>query len=273
MARGLGHNRDQAGIGPLHGRRGFQIIHSIQVHYSRAPIAEAVIDLHLAFAAAPEVAALEKLAREFVGQFPQTHRMNTVAMTVSTDGAAVQESRTSQPIGLRMANAAQDRVLQLRTQGFSYSHLAPYSEWGTFVGEMRPLWERYVDVLGPDAVTRLAVRFINQIPVPQDSDLDVYLHLSPRLLPIGGERVEGYFMQLVLPQTDLGVEWKAIINTGLGARSTPELMHILLDLDVFCEKTIPASSGDVWTILEQLRSRKNELFEAAITDAVRSRIK
>ena len=105
--------------------------------------------------------------------------------------------------------------------------------------------------------------------MPQGANLDEYLNLTPRLLKGIGEAVEGYFMQLVLPQRDLGDGWKAIVNTGLGGSATPESMHVLLDLDLFCETTIPATSDELWTILSKLRNRKNEFFEAAITDEVR----
>jgi uncharacterized protein (TIGR04255 family) len=103
-------------------------------------------------------------------------------------------------------------------------------------------------------------------------DLDTYLNVTPRLLGDVSTHVEGYFMQMVLPQRDLGEEWKAIINTGLEPATSPDTMVVLLDIDVFCEKRHAGDDHEIWSILGQLRDRKNKIFEAAITDEVRRMI-
>ena len=244
------------------------------VHYDRAPIAEAVIDLNVSFGEVPSIEKIEELARQFKNDFPQAQRINALSLAVGHDGqnGAISSNTSSSPIGVRMTNAKGDRVVQIRRQGFSYSHLPPYSDWENFSAEMKPLWERYVAALAPTAVNRLAVRYINRITVPQRVNLDDYLNVTPRLLSKVCPEVEGYFMQLVLPQRDLGDEWKAIINTGLEPSPSPDVMSVLLDIDLFCELTAGIKDGEVWPILEQLRLRKNDIFEAAITDEVRRMI-
>jgi uncharacterized protein (TIGR04255 family) len=243
-------------------------------HYARAPIAEAVIDLNVSFGEVPSIEKIEQFARQFKTDFPQMQRINALSMAVGHDGqnGAISSNTSSSPLGVRMTNAKGDRVLQIRRQGFSYSHLQPYSEWETFSGDMKPLWERYVGEFAPTAVTRLAVRYINRITVPQGVNLDDYLNVTPRLLGSVCPEVEGYFLQLVLPQPDLGEEWKAIINTGLEAAPSPDVMSVLLDIDLFCASTAGVKDSEVWPILNQLRQRKNDIFEAAITDEVRRMI-
>lgn len=244
------------------------------MHYDRAPIAEAVIDLNVSFSDPPSIEKIEQFARQFKDDFPQMQRINALSMAVGHDGqnGAISSNTSSSPLGVRMTNAKGDRVLQIRRQGFSYSHLQPYSEWETFSGEMKPLWERYVDAFAPTVVNRLAVRYINRITVPQGVNLDDYLNVTPRLLTTVCPEVEGYFLQLVLPQRDLGDEWKAIINTGLEGAPSPKVVAVLLDIDLFCELTAGIKDSEIWPILEQLRQRKNDIFEAAITNEVRRMI-
>jgi uncharacterized protein (TIGR04255 family) len=243
-------------------------------HYTRAPIAEAVIDLNVSFGELPSIDRIEQFAQQFRIDFPQIQRINALSMFVGQNGedGLMSSNTTSDPLGIRMTNAKGDRVLQLRRQGFSYSHLHPYSEWATFTAEMKPLWSRYVAEFAPASVTRLAVRFINRITVPQGVDLDVYLNVTPRLLHGVCSDVEGYFLQLVLPQRDLGEEWRAIINTGLEAAPLPDVMSVLLDIDLFCAETFEVDENKIWNVLNQLRDRKNDIFEAAITDEVRRMI-
>ena len=245
------------------------------MHYTRAPIAEAVIDLIVSFDEVPSIEKVEQFARQLKSDFPQMQRINALRMAVGQSGedGEIQSDTSSSAIGFRLTNAKGDRVLQVRLQGLSYSHLHPYTEWETFAAEMKPLWQLYVNAFAPTAVTRLAVRYINRIAIPQGVDLDKYLNVTPRLLGELCPEVEGYFLQLVLQQRDLGEEWKAIINTGLEAAPAPDVMSVLLDVDLFCTKTITVDDDElVWAVLTQLRDRKNAIFEAAITDEVRRMI-
>ena len=245
------------------------------MHYTRAPIAEAVIDLIVSFDEVPSIEKVEQFARQLKSDFPQMQRINALRMAVGQSGedGEIQSDTSSSAIGFRLTNAKGDRVLQVRLQGLSYSHLHPYTEWETFAAEMKPLWQLYVSAFAPTAVTRLAVRYINRIAIPQGVDLDKYLNVTPRLLGELCPEVEGYFLQLVLPQRDLGEEWKAIINTGLEAAPAPDVMSVLLDVDLFCTKKITVDDDElVWAVLTQLRDRKNAIFEAAITDEVRRMI-
>jgi uncharacterized protein (TIGR04255 family) len=237
-------------------------------HYSRAPVAEAVIDLQVSFdeSGPPSMERLGELADAHREVFTQRQAINAVSMAVSSGGVT---KASHEEIGLRLNSASGDRVLQLRRLGISLSHLQPYSSWEQFSAETRPLWEQYRNAFRPMAVTRMAVRYINKISVAQSGELDAFLNLSPRTVEGMAMVVEGYFMQMVLPQADLGAGWKAIINSGIEGASAPDAMTILLDIDVYCTESVPADAPRVWEILGQLRDRKNKIFEACITDEVR----
>lgn len=51
-----------------------------------------------------------------------------------------------------------------------------------------------------------------------------------------------------------------------------ETVSILLDIDLFCEKDVPQNEDELWQLFEQLRVRKNQIFEGCITDRVRELI-
>lgn len=242
-------------------------------HYKRAPIAEAVIDLQLGFEQQPAATHLEEFAATLRDSFPQSQRINTFALAVATsNGGEISSNAARETLGVRLTSATGSRILQLRRQGLSYSHMQPYSEWESFSEEMRPILESFVFEFKAISVNRLAVRYINRIIVPQGVDLEAYLNLSPRRPADVSADLQGYFMQLVLAQKDLGPEYTAIVNSGLEAAPDPNAMAVLLDIDVFCTKQTPMDLAAAWTVLYQLRERKNEIFEAAITDEVRRMI-
>jgi uncharacterized protein (TIGR04255 family) len=77
-------------------------------------------------------------------------------------------------------------------------------------------------------------------------------------------------MQLQIPQPDL--EATLIINETIAPPTNPELVTIILDLDLFREHAWESHDKNIWQFLEKLRLRKNEVFEASITDKVRGLI-
>ncbi|HAG97354.1 MAG TPA: TIGR04255 family protein, partial [Ktedonobacter sp.] len=54
--------------------------------------------------------------------------------------------------------------------------------------------------------------------------------------------------------------------------TTPEVVTVIFDLDLFRQKIWNSDDEDIWSFLEELRYRKNEVFEASITDKTRELI-
>lgn len=79
----------------------------------------------------------------------------------------------------------------------------------------------------------------------------------------------GFFMHVTIPQPELmGV--LALIETVDEQRSEKEGgVAIILDLDLFRAVEVPQDEDSIWTYFERLHVRKNDIFEACITDKAR----
>src|SRR5207237_2951106 len=117
-------------------------------------------------------------------------------------------------------------------------------------------------------ITRIGVRYINKIDIPLPAvDLKQYLRTAPDISPDMRQGIAGFFMQLQIPQEDL----KAMlyVNEALIPPPNPNVISVILDLDLFRGEDLPTNDEDLWQIFEQFRDRKNQLFEAYITDRTR----
>lgn len=245
------------------------------VHYSKAPISEAVIDLRADFLTQPTIEVLEAIASRIGDGLPLRQRVNSFAFNLAATESSPElvGSTASSVLGVRLSSSENDRVLQLLRHGLAYSHLPPYSDWGTFTDGLKPLWDGFVAGCHVQSVNRIAVRYINRIPVPNGADVDDYLALGARIPDAVTKHIIGYFVQIVLPIPELGPQYRAVINTGVepGVASNPA--GLLLDIDVFCEGSFAVAGDEIWAVLERLHSKKNEIFEASITDRVREIIR
>ena len=117
---------------------------------------------------------------------------------------------------------------------------------------------------------RAAIRFIKQINIPAKEavDLQDYLRTIPELSPdLPQGELNSFFMQLQIPQVDLNC--MLIINEALVPRTNPDFISVILDFDLFRQQVWQADDEDIWRFLEELRRRKNAVFEANITDKAR----
>lgn len=238
--------------------------------YNNAPITEAIIELRVKL---PEGASVERLAdvhTHIRERYPAREEIRSGAVKIEAGPAMNIRVDASQELnGFRFRSADQLRVFQASLTTATFNRLAPYRSWHEFRDEARGLWAIYKDICTPISVTRAAIRYINRIDIPQAVvDFDDYLRTSPQLSPDLHQGLSGFFMQLQSPQPD--IDCMMIITEALVPPPTPEVVSVLLDFDLFREQTWPIEDDEqVWALLEDLRKRKNEAFEASITDATR----
>jgi uncharacterized protein (TIGR04255 family) len=78
-------------------------------------------------------------------------------------------------------------------------------------------------------------------------------------------------MQLQIPQDD--IDAMLVLNEAFEPQQDPDIVSVILDIDLFRDVHLPGDEEELWALFEQLRERKNEVFEASITDRTRELIK
>jgi uncharacterized protein (TIGR04255 family) len=239
--------------------------------YRNAPIIEAIIELQVHFAdpGAARVARADFVA-SLSNDFPRQETMHRHDFKFEVQpGADPRISSEQGPGGWRMLNAKSDRILILLHDTFTYSHMPPYTEWATFRAECEPLWKKYTAKCKPDRVSRLAVRNINRLKFPRgDVDLDNYLQIVPDVPSTIGV-VNSLLFQIQVAQPSIGPTAQSFVRLATDPVTDPESQSFVLDIGVSLEGSWSPDEAAVWEQLTRLRDKKDELFEASITDATR----
>lgn len=243
--------------------------------YPNAPILEALIDLRVTQEQSVSVEDLAKVRELVVDRYPNqaTEYIYEGQMYIEEAGDPMKTEATHQSNGFRFTSQDGRQVFYARLDGFALSVRAPYDSWKPFRDEARRLWNLYRSVTRVGGVTRAAVRYVNQLNIPGEHvKLGEYLRTSPEVSSdYTHGQLAGFFMQLQLWQEDLDC-W-LVVNESPAQSLDARTVSILLDLDLFQERfDQPWSVEDdaaIWEFLEQLRDRKNEIFEASITEKTR----
>src|SRR5680860_393498 len=240
---------------------------SPQRHYRKAPITEAIIDLRVELPPDFSAAELMKTHAAEEVSYP-TVQQHYAAFGQMQGGPQVSATAGSQHMGYLFQSENTKQIYQARLDGFTMSRLAPYENWKALRDEARRLWDIYRSIAKPSRVVRLAVRYINRIDIPLPfRDFKDYLRTVPEVSPDLPQELSGYFLQLSIPMDD--IKSLALINETIIESASPNIVSVVLDIDVFRHTELPADEEGIWTFFEELRDRKNKVFEASITDKAR----
>lgn len=239
--------------------------------YTKAPITEALIDIQVEL---PDGTTVADLARVSIGEeigYPQRRNRFSLEGQI-VFGEQVGTSTSQRQVGYDFLSGDERQIVQVRTDGFTLSRLAPYDRWKTFRAEAYRLWELYRDVANPINVTRVAVRYINRLdlPLPMD-DLKDYLRTVPEVSPDLPQELNGLLMQLAIPQEDIGA--LVLLNEALIPPPNADTASVLLDINLFRDIETSIEEVELWNLLDQFRERKNKVFEACITERTRDLIR
>jgi uncharacterized protein (TIGR04255 family) len=245
------------------------------MHYEKAPITEALIDIQVEMPASFSFEQLNAIKALVSDDYPhpQQRQLGQAQFLI---GPELKASTTNKPFGIQFFSPDRLQVFQANVNGFAFSRLEPYQSWEFLRDEARRLWAIYRATAMPTRITRMAVRYINQFHFPAVTSMepDDYLNTFPELskwLPEELRGVSNFSMTLHLPQTDLGAT--LIVNEALSGPAQENSVPIILDLDLFVDNPALGNDSDMWNLFERLRERKNLYFEACITDKTRELIR
>ncbi len=238
-------------------------------HYSKAPIVEAVIDIQVQLPTdGSALASLTSVADSLAPDFPNKLPIHEFHMGLVANTGGANFSNHQQSLGWRLDSS--NRVVQLRLNGFSYSHLPPYSNWVQFSTEAEELWNSYVRQLRPEKVKRIAVRVINKVPITdQDAELPLseVLNIYPNIPDRLPSNLRSMFVQAQLRMPEIDPDALLV----LGLYNAPDSPDLMLDIDLFVQRIISVDD-DVFAVLNKIGDAKDDVFEACITDLIRERI-
>ncbi|MBD1929795.1 TIGR04255 family protein [Trichocoleus sp. FACHB-90] len=241
--------------------------------YTKPSITEAIIELQAKISSEVALSTLEDIQRSVESEYPLCEQMMSLEAGVQQgEGDSLEATASQSCIGYRFWSKDRKQMFQARLDGFSFHRLAPYEGWETFRDEARRLWNIYQGSVNPKIISRVAVRYINKLDLPLPvNDFKDYLRTVPEISPDLPQGLSDYFMQVKIPQKDLN--GMLVLNEAIIPVQRDDVVSVVLDINLSAYVELSANEDEYWKFLEQLRVRKNEIFEACITDNTRRLLK
>jgi uncharacterized protein (TIGR04255 family) len=238
-------------------------------HLSRAPIVEAVIDLRARPAGEVDLQVFTRLAESLGQGYRAAKDINLfeIGWKQSVGKKAERREVDHGRIGCRYDSTDGKQIAQFRKDGFTFSRLAPYTRWEEVFAEASRLYRIFVEACQPEEITRIAVRYINRLPLPEVDvgDFSKYLTAPPPVPKDVPAFLTGFLtrVQIQDPETSIAGRITQTVDRKVGE---PGKVNVILDLDFYEAGSKSAAPAAILPRFETLRTVKNRYFFASITE-------
>ncbi len=228
-------------------------------HLDNAPIREALIDIRVRFPDNMELASLRRFCEAIRDNYPDTQNLMETKIEFEGEHATA----TSKQRGFKCISRDGLQIVQARLDGFTFSRLRPYETWDSLISEAKRLWEIFVEILHPDAIVRIACRYINGIKMAHPVDLSNYITAPPPKVAGIPDRLLGFLTRVEVAYADEPT--RAIVTQALRPKNEQDIT-LMLDIDVFREIEYPTDGVAAWEGVVSFHDIKNEIFFNSLTE-------
>jgi uncharacterized protein (TIGR04255 family) len=230
-------------------------------HLNQAPIREAVLDLFVEARPDLRTPELREYCNDVRDEFPDVVPIRHLeAQFALTEDGATSSSATGER-GFLCWTTDRLRATQARRDGWTVNHVGSYESWDSLRAQARALFPRYVQHARPRAVSRAALRYINEFDVSFERLADQLL-IGAKLPPLAPApwRTSTARVELAFAEGVLGSVTQHV--TAPAAPTVPT--KVILDIEVASATRLEPESDELWRALDNLRNAKNELFFSAL---------
>jgi uncharacterized protein (TIGR04255 family) len=239
-----------------------------QRYLKNAPITEAMIDIRVKLPKEFQIEEFTTLKESLSDRYPKVKEQHVLrGHNEIKDGQPILHS--IEDLGIRgyfFRTHDEKDVVQFRIDGFTFNRLQPYTKWEDMLKKAQELWPLYSEIATPEAITRLAVRYINhlRIPLPFD-DFSDYLNAPPNIPEELPQAVINFLNRVTIYDSTHDIA--ANITQSLENITQPNnFIIVILDIDVFKQGDFPTDNQEIWKLFEKLREMKNLIFFNSITE-------
>ncbi len=235
--------------------------------YPNAPIVEAILDIKFKLPEGEDsLKKLEKFQKTIEDRFPKKtiRRTQKAGLQFSSEKAFTVTPSSSEILGYISNDPIEDRTVQARLDGYTYNKLKPYDKWDVFREEGRELWNLYLDIVQPEKIERIALRYINRIEVPMPmNSFEEYFKTFPQLATGLPQTLSHFFIQFVIPCDKISAY--ARVTLTVEKPTNDKKLPIIFDIDVFRDVIYVDNKEEIWEDFEKMRAFKNDVFFKSIT--------
>jgi len=231
-------------------------------HLVNAPIIEALIDIQVQIPTSKTIDILQAIHEKVKLNFPNTKKRFRFSGSLEIEPEKTKAGIYKNKIdGFMFLSENENKIFQSRLDGFTFNKQKPYENWEALRDEAKNLWKIYKEVAEPIAIKRIALRYINKIPLKLPFEPSTYFKTLPFLSQELKYDTHNLFSQITIFNNKINAS--ANITEAI-EKGEQDVVQFIFDIDVF--RLGEFTEDQIWEYFEQLRDFKNEIFFKSMTE-------
>ncbi|HWS84831.1 MAG TPA: TIGR04255 family protein [Ktedonobacteraceae bacterium] len=230
--------------------------------YPNPTIAEAVCNIHFRLSQAKEWLSFPgKLFKHIQNDYPEMEPLVEIGLQFEQGPLGAGTNLVPKRQKVRFKHSTRPLILQLGEDFLSISTLPPYRGWKVMRRDALAAWQQVEEVLQPEVINRIGIRYINRIEKETEQDhLGTWL-VANDYIPNGILRSEpGSLLRL---QTRLDTENSLIITLGDTQSEVNGEGVIIFDIDRIFEREMATGQEFLEQEIDRLHAEAWEVFSSA----------
>ncbi len=236
----------------------------MNVNYRNPPVVEGIVNIHAEPPSTASLDSIKRVSQAISNRFPLVEEQHGFEGTLEV-GPNGQKAATRELglTGFLCWTAERKQAVRLQVGSVAYSCLQPYIGWDGARSAFSTVWDAYRREVKPINISRIGLRYINRIQIPEKQfELSQYLTSAPNLAVLGA-RISNFVEQKTFGFDDSNIQAQTVL-TVLPSEN-PNITSLLFDIDTW----IQGEHGIVMDELERLRAKRTDIFESVITEKTR----
>jgi len=230
--------------------------------YPNPTIVEALCEVHFRLPGGWEPSLAGELFKRIQDEYPEMEPMSEVSVQLEHGPAGVLQRIEPARQKTRFKHADRPLLIHLAENMLTVNVLKPYPGWATMRSDVLSGWRHCREVLEPESVQRVGLRYINRIPRESlDQRPCDWLKASDYVPPAVLESRPGFFLRA---QTHLDAT-NSLIVTLADARgdATGDPGGIVFDIDRIVEQDMGSDCQVIEDEIERLHTEVWRVFSSA----------
>jgi uncharacterized protein (TIGR04255 family) len=229
------------------------------------PLKEALLDIRADIGENQHLELLGELSEPLASTFPIRKEQVALEAVFQFQGPEMSsETKPRRLTGFEFQSANSSSLMRLGKTGCSIHQMEGYAGWEKFIPEAKKMWEHYQAIGAPQQITRLGLRYLNQIRLKLPLVLSDYFNFftqSPANLPFSLSPHMVTQLTLVDEANDLyGIVTLSLIPATEDSNS----VDVIFDIDI--GKNVGIDQGQLWEHFDDMREMKNTIFFMGVTE-------
>ena len=240
----------------------------VRKEYKSSPIIEALVEVHFS-QTKTDFTVWADFNNRLKKSYPIVEELFTpkVELRIAQDGKS-REEKISQEKLLRFYKKDKTQLVQANKDFVSVNKLKPYSGYEKFIADAERVLKNYIDLTSPKLINRIAMRYINQIIIPETNiELSDYFRFMPQIPDEVTQGINNVLLQIQFALRNSHHQIMTSLRSDIS--SIEEQTVFFLDIYDMLPINNEAGMSVILKTLNEGHENIERVFEGFITDKAR----